>query len=239
MNNGLISTQGLTKKFGGHTAVSTLDLTISSGEIRCLIGPNGAGKSTALALLSGIAKPTSGHILYKGRQIEGMALHERARLGIGVKFQIPAIFPDLSVHQNLQIALRGRFAGDTLHREIAERLAFLDLKSQAQRRAGELSHGQKQWLELGLAIGCEPDLLLLDEPTAGMTQDETKRTGDLLLALNRTGMTIVAVEHDTRFVKQIAHCVSVLHLGHLFCEGSVEKVMRDERVADIYFGKAS
>jgi ABC-type uncharacterized transport system ATPase subunit len=232
----LLQARQLTKRFGGQAAVDRLDLSIQAGEIRCLIGPNGAGKSTALALLAGNLSPSAGAIYFDGNEISNIAAHDRAKRGISIKFQLPSIFPKLSVRQNLKIALSRRYRGSELARQIDETLDLIELSDHSGKFARILSHGQKQWLEIGLAISLRPRLLLLDEPTAGMTSEETERTGELVLKLNRSGVTVVAVEHDMQFVRQIARTVSVLHLGRVFFEGELEDVLIDENVRQIYFG---
>jgi branched-chain amino acid transport system ATP-binding protein len=232
----LLQARQLTKRFGGHAAVDRLDLSIEAGEIRCLIGPNGAGKSTALALLAGNLSPSAGAIYFDGNEISNIAAHGRAKRGISIKFQLPSIFPELSVRQNLKIALSQRYRGSELGRQIDQTLDLIELSDHRSKLARILSHGQKQWLEIGLAISLKPRLLLLDEPTAGMTSEETERTGELVRKLNRSGVTVVAVEHDMQFVRQIARTVSVLHLGKVFFEGELEDVLVDENVKQIYFG---
>jgi branched-chain amino acid transport system ATP-binding protein len=232
----LLQARQLTKRFGGHAAVDRLDLSIEAGEIRCLIGPNGAGKSTALALLAGNLSPSAGTVYFDGNEISKVAAHGRAKRGISIKFQLPSVFPELSVRQNLKIALSRRHRGSELDERIEETLDLVELSDHRSKTARVLSHGQKQWLEFGLAISLRPRLLLLDEPTAGMTSNETEKTGELVLKLNRSGVTVVAVEHDMQFVRQIAHTVTVLHLGRVFFEGRLEDVLADEKVKQIYFG---
>jgi branched-chain amino acid transport system ATP-binding protein len=163
---------------------------------------------------------------------------ERIRKGISVKFQVPGIFKALSVRQNLQIALQHHRRPEDLDEEIDRLLEFLNLTEARAQLAGNLSHGQKQWLEIGMAVGLKPRLLLLDEPTAGMTPDETAATGEMVQALNRDGVTVLAVEHDMAFVRQIAHKVTVLHFGKIFAQGTIDEIVADERVAAIYLGDA-
>ena len=163
----------------------------------------------------------------------------RAQQGLSLKFQIPNVFPELSVRQNLKIALARKHSGSGLDAEIESALRLLDLIHRQNDPARMLSHGQKQWLELGLAVAIRPSLLLLDEPTAGMTTEETEKTGRLIVEMNKSGVTVIAVEHDMQFVRQIAHTVSVLHLGRIFFEGTIDSVLRNEAVTDIYFGRAA
>lgn len=155
-----------------------------------------------------------------------------------MKFQVPGIFKELSVYQNLEIAVQRKHRGSELKREIERLLNFLKLEDSTTKLAGNLSHGQKQWLEIGMAISLEPELLLLDEPTAGMTQDETFATGEMVQQLNAQGVTVLAVEHDMAFVRQIAQQVTVLHFGKIFAQGSIEDIVKDDRVAAIYLGQA-
>lgn len=234
----LLETRKLDKSFGGLHVTDSVDLTLETGEIHCLIGPNGAGKSTLFRLILGEHRPSSGSILFAGEDITHLEAFERIRRGISVKFQVPGVFKGLSVRQNLETALQRRHSGARLAAEIDERLEFLGLKDDGATLAGSLAHGQKQWLEIGMAIALEPRLLLLDEPTAGMSPEETHATGELVHGLNATGMTVLAVEHDMAFVRQVAHRVTVLHLGQVFAQGTIDDIVADERVAAIYLGQA-
>lgn len=234
----ILATEGLQKNFGGVFVARDIAFAMQPGEIHCLIGPNGAGKSSFFRLVLGQHKPNAGTIFFDGQEITALKSFERIRRGISVKFQVPGIFKALTVWQNLEIALQDHLFGGGLAAEIRETLAFVDLGGQAQERAGNLSHGQQQWLEIGMAISLKPKLLLLDEPTAGMSDDETAKTGDMVHRLNRDGMSILAVEHDMTFVKQIAQRVTVLHFGEVFAQGTIEEIVADERVAEIYLGKA-
>ncbi|MCA8930655.1 MAG: ATP-binding cassette domain-containing protein, partial [Alphaproteobacteria bacterium] len=164
---------------------------------------------------------------------------QRIRLGISVKFQVPGIFKALSVWQNLEIGLQYHMQGDSLSAEIRQVLDFIELTDQATERAGNLSHGQQQWLEIGMAMSVKPKLLLLDEPTAGMSPQETAKTGEMVRTLNAEGMSILAVEHDMTFVRQIAQQVTVLHFGEIFAQGTIDQIVADERVAKIYLGKTN
>lgn len=234
----VLETRNLNKWFGGLHVTGGVDFSLDAGEIHCLIGPNGAGKSTFFRLILGEHMPTSGQIFYDGVDITKARPFERIRRGISVKFQVPGIFKALSVEQNLRIALQHHAEPSVLSEEIDRLLDFLKLAQARQQLAGNLSHGQKQWLEIGMAIGLKPRLLLLDEPTAGMTPDETAATGEMVQALNRQGVTVLAVEHDMAFVRQIAHKVTVLHFGKIFAQGTIDQIVADERVAAIYLGDA-
>lgn len=233
----LLETRQLNKHFGGLHVTGNVDFALQPGEMHCLIGPNGAGKSTFFRLILGEHLPDSGTILYDGADITRAKSFERIRRGISVKFQVPGIFKELSVRQNLTIALQHHIAPRDLAGEIDRLLEFLKLSADRDQLAGNLSHGQKQWLEIGMAIALRPKLLLLDEPTAGMTPDETFATGEMLQDLNREGMTLLAVEHDMAFVRQIAHQVTVLHFGKIFAQGTIDEITADERVAAIYLGE--
>ena len=232
----ILETRGLNKHFGGLHVTADVNLAIEEGEIHCLIGPNGAGKSTLFRLVLGEHAPSSGQIFYTGQDITGLKSFERIRRGMSVKFQVPGIFKALSARQNLEIALQHHLEGGSLDAEADRLLAFLNLSEVATQVAGNLSHGQKQWLEIGMAISLKPKLLLLDEPTAGMSPAETHATGEIVKTLNAGGVTILAVEHDMNFVRQVARRVTVLHLGRIFAQGTIEEIVADERVAAIYLG---
>lgn len=234
----ILETRALNKWFGGLHVTGGVDFVLEPGEIHCLIGPNGAGKSTLFRLILGEHLPTSGSILFRGEDITKKKPFERIRRGISMKFQVPGIFKALSVRQNLAIAMQHHLAKSDLADEIDRLLVFLKLTDAANQLAGNLSHGQKQWLEIGMAISLKPQLLLLDEPTAGMTPDETHATGEMVQALNRDGVTVLAVEHDMTFVRQIAEKVTVLHFGKIFAQGSIDEIVADDRVAAIYLGQS-
>ncbi len=188
-------------------------------------------------MILGEYPPTSGAVLYDGQDVTRLQPHDRIRRGISVKFQVPGIFKALSVAQNLEIALQHHLEGHGLRGEVRRLLDFLNLLGEAAEPAGNLSHGQKQWLEIGMAVSLKPKLLLLDEPTAGMSPDETRATGEMVRALNRDGVTVLAVEHDMAFVRQVATRVTVLHFGRIFAQGSIDAIVADERVAEIYLGQ--
>jgi branched-chain amino acid transport system ATP-binding protein len=233
----MLETRKLNKHFGGLQVTVDVDLTLQAGELHCLIGPNGAGKSTLFRLILGEYSPSSGQIFYAGADVTALQSHDRIRRGMSVKFQVPGIFSALSVRQNLEIALQHHLEGHSLAGEIRRQLDFLNLAGEATQRAGNLSHGQKQWLEIGMAVSLKPKLLLLDEPTAGMSAEETHSTGEMIKALNADGMTVLAVEHDMEFVRQVATQVTVLHFGRIFAQGSIDSIVADERVAEIYLGQ--
>ncbi|UDL95535.1 ABC transporter ATP-binding protein [Lichenihabitans sp. PAMC28606] len=233
----LLETRKLNKHFGGLQVTADVNLALEPGELHCLIGPNGAGKSTLFRLILGEYAPSSGQVFYDGRDITALQPHDRIRRGISVKFQVPGIFGALSVSQNLEIALQHHLEGHSLRGEIRQQLDFLNLAAEAAQLAGNLSHGQKQWLEIGMATSLKPKLLLLDEPTAGMSPEETRATGEMVRTLRAEGMTVLVVEHDMDFVRQVASRVTVLHFGHIFAQGSIDDIMADDRVAEIYLGQ--
>jgi branched-chain amino acid transport system ATP-binding protein len=234
----LLRTSALSKRFGGHDAVSGVDLSVQRGEIHCLIGPNGAGKSTLFKLIVGTHVPTSGSITFEGHDVTKQRPYERVKHGMSIKMQTPSVFRELPVRQNVQIALQHHVESARLPEERDRLLELLDLSTEATKPAGELSHGQQQWLEIGMALALKPTLLLMDEPTAGMSPDETFRTGELVQRLNAQGMTIIVVEHDMTFIRQIAKQVTVLHYGKVFARGPIDDIVKDPRVAEIYLGKA-
>ncbi|MGY4309673.1 ABC-type uncharacterized transport system ATPase subunit [Bradyrhizobium sp. USDA 4369] len=234
----LLQLRDLNKHFGGLHVTNSVNLVLEQGEIHCLIGPNGAGKSTLFRLILGEHHPGSGQIWFADEDITALKSFARIRRGLSVKFQVPGVFKGLSVRQNLEIALQSRLHGAALDKEIDRLLAFLNLEAEQAQLAGNLSHGQKQWLEIGMAISLKPRLLLLDEPTAGMSPEETHMTGEMVRRLNAAGMTVLAIEHDMAFVRQVAQRVTVLHLGQVFAQGSIDEIVADERVAAIYLGQA-
>ena len=231
MSESILNINKIKKTFGGFTAVKDVDLKVNKGEIRFIIGPNGAGKSTLFKLIIGYLKPDYGDVIYKNEYLNKLDLHERIKKGIGLKFQAPSVFNEMTVLQNLEIAANE--INLEKYDDFIKRFGFIDEKNNL---AGDLSHGKKQWLDIALASIANPDLVLLDEPTAGMSFDETKKTGEIIKYLNKQGTTFLIVEHDMEILKQIATTVSVLHLGALFVEGTPESVLKNKDVAKIYLG---
>ncbi len=238
--------EDITVSFDGFKALNRLSLTIERGELRCIIGPNGAGKTTMMDVITGKTRPDSGSA-YFGQTFDLSRLPETeiARLGIGRKFQKPTVFESHTVFENLELAMKTdkRVKPTLLARLtqqqqdlIAGTLKTIRLDGSEQRRAGALSHGQKQWLEIGMLLVQEPQLILLDEPVAGMTDAETARTAELILELEGSH-SIVVVEHDMDFVGKIARTVTVLHEGSVLAEGSMDRVQADERVIEVYLGR--
>lgn len=231
----VLRTENLTKDFGGLRAVDSVDYELPADELRCLIGPNGAGKSTFFKLLSGRLQPTAGSIYFQGEEITDLEPHERARRGISLKFQNISVYPSLTVRQNLRIPVQRH--ATAVDRRITELLKLAQLDGLGDKLVDNLSHGQQQWLEIVMSMAIDPELLLLDEPTAGMSIEETRETGNLIQSLAAEGVSIIVVEHDINFVRQIADWVTVLHNGRLFAEGTVADIEADERVQNIYLGK--
>jgi urea transport system ATP-binding protein len=243
--NRTLSLEHLTVSFDGFKALDDLTLSIEPGELRCIIGPNGAGKTTMMDVVTGKTRPDAGTAWF-GRDIDLLTLSEPeiAQAGIGRKFQKPTVFEFLSVFENLELSLAGDKSFMKTFRarlSAAEReridtvIETIGLRCCRHTLASALSHGQKQWLEIGMLLMQEPDLLLVDEPVAGMTADETDRTAELLLALAGTH-SVVVVEHDMDFVRSIANRVTVLHEGRVLAEGSMDQVQSDPRVIDVYLG---
>ena len=232
----LLETRGLTMRFGGVTAVAGADFTLGAGELRCLIGPNGAGKSTFFKCLTGQLRPTTGEILFDGASIVGEDPHQIARRGIAIKTQVPSLFDGLSVAENLRLAAaRTRSRSDAVA-AVDEIVRLVGLAERTDSLASQLPHGQRQWLELGLVLACDPQLMLLDEPTAGMTKQEVARTAEIIREIGRDRSMIV-VEHDMQFIRMIASRVTVFHQGLILAEDTMDNIMADERVRDVYLGK--
>lgn len=234
----------LTVGFDGFKAIDSLNLVVHKNELRVIIGPNGAGKTTLLDLICGKTKATAGSIKFNGQEMLGVAEHEVVRAGIGRKFQTPSIYENLSVFKNLEVsfptgrsvfgALAFRCTPDIQHRinSIADEIGLADA---LDVEAGQLSHGQKQWLEIGMLLMQEPDLLMLDEPIAGMSVRERELTAALLNRICK-GRSMIVIEHDMEFVKKIADKVTVMHQGKILAEGSMDQVQADERVIEVYLG---
>ena len=242
----ILMLEGVNKTFDGFKAINDLTFYMDSGELRVIIGPNGAGKSTMLDLITGRARPDSGKIEY-GKDVDLTRLNEYQinRLGIGRKFQTPSVYVDHTVFENVLLSLPGtRSIWEALfsrvtprqRERIAEVLETVGLAEKAQTRAGLLAHGQKQWLEIGMLLAQDPKLLLVDEPAAGMTDEETVKTGELLLSLAGKH-SIIVIEHDMTFVRQIARKVTVLHQGNALFEGTVDEVQNNEKVIEVYLGR--
>jgi len=231
----VLEARGVVKEFGGLRAVAGVDLTLGSGELRCLIGPNGAGKSTLFKLLAGVLRPTAGTIRFKGLDLSRLEPHEVARAGIGIKFQVPRVYDRLAVAENLWLAANFRHGRAAAGAAVERALAEIGFGERRQATVAHLSHGDRQWVEIGMVLAGEPELILLDEPTAGMTHAEARRTADLVREINRRA-TVVVVEHDMDFVRQLAATVTVLHRGAVLAEGSIDEIRDNATVRDIYLG---
>ena len=246
MRGKVLYLQNLTVSFDGFRALNELTLHVDPGELLCIIGPNGAGKTTMMDVVTGKTRPDSGSAWF-GSTVNLLNLSEPeiAEAGIGRKFQKPTVFEFLSVFENLELSLAGEKSfwhalvtglTPTQLERIDEVLAIIDLGEKRGARAGALSHGQKQWLEIGMLLMQEPELLLVDEPVAGMTPQESERTGALLLSL-AGDHSVVVVEHDMDFVRSIARRVSVLHEGRVIAEGDLDSVQNNQQVVEVYLGR--
>jgi urea transport system ATP-binding protein len=239
----LLELRGVSVSFDGFLALNDLNLSLQPGELRAVIGPNGAGKTTFLDVITGKVRPTQGDVFFRGRSLVGTSEHRIARLGIGRKFQTPRVYQNLTARRNLELAVSHRSPFDLLFRRldgssqdrVAHLLKVVGLAPQAQQLAGGLSHGQKQWLEIAMLLAQNPDLLLVDEPVAGLSDEETERTGELLRSL-AGDHTVLVIEHDMEFIRNLDSPVTVLHEGHVLCEGSMEAVQSDPRVIEVYLG---
>jgi urea transport system ATP-binding protein len=243
----IIYLENVTVDYDGFKALRQLNFFMDRRELRVVIGPNGAGKTTLLDVISGRVQPVSGRVIFGHHtDLTGLRENQIAALGIGRKFQTPSVFPNLTVRDNVDLSLRrpskGVFAalvdraeaGD--RQRIADVLETVGLSAKAGRLAGALSHGEKQWLEIGMVIAQDPELLLVDEPVAGMTDEETARTGELLQSI-AADRSVLVIEHDMEFVRQIARIVTVMHQGAVLCEGPVDVVQGDPRVLEVYLGR--
>jgi urea transport system ATP-binding protein len=244
-NNNILDVQNVTVQFDGFTVLDNLNFSMGHGELRFLIGPNGAGKTTLLDIITSKTKPTTGKVIFDNKvNISEWLEHRIVQHGIARKFQTPSIFASLSVFENLESAVSFRHRSIQLFRRLSrqhaekihETLELIGLTNKSHVKAGLLSHGEKQWLEIGMLLIQEPKLLLLDEPVAGMTRHERTRTGELLQKIAKD-RAIAVVEHDMEFVRAFANTVTVLHMGRVLCEGPMEQVQSDPRVIEVYLGR--
>lgn len=234
----LLEATNVTMRFGGVTAVDSVNLNLREAELRCLIGPNGAGKSTFFKTLTGQLMPTEGSIKLRGQEIAGHLPNQIARLGVGIKTQIPNVFNGLTAYENIYVAARRGRTPAGAKQMVEKTLARVRLEHVAKRVVGQLAHGQRQWVEIATVLAQEPDLILLDEPAAGMTHDEVLRTAELIKEINQA-QALVVVEHDMQFIRLIATTVTVFNQGKVLMEDSVDAVLADQRVRDVYIGKAA
>jgi urea transport system ATP-binding protein len=248
-HDSIIYLEDVTVDYDGFKALDRLNFFMDRRELRVVIGPNGAGKTTLLDVISGRVKPAHGRVIFgHATDLTGLGENRIAALGIGRKFQTPAVFVNLSVWENVELSLRrpskGVLAtlfdrdGAEARDRIAATLDTVGLGGKAGEPAGALSHGEKQWLEIGMVMAQDPELLLVDEPVAGLTDEETARTGDLLLSI-AAERSVLVIEHDMEFVRRIARTVTVLHQGSTLCEGPVEQVQKNPQVLEVYLGRGS
>lgn len=222
--------------FGGVVAVDRVDFSLRENELRCLIGPNGAGKSTFFKCLTAQLSPTAGDVLIRNFNVTGSEPHQVAKMGVGIKTQVPNVFDGLDVEENIWLSASQSASikrARVITSEVIERLQLGDVQ---KAQLGSLAHGQRQQVELGMVLAGEPWLVILDEPTAGMTQDEVIRTADIIQEINKSA-TMIVVEHDMQFIRMIARRVTVFHQGQILIEGGMDEVSADDRVREIYLGQ--
>ncbi|MFU0506297.1 ATP-binding cassette domain-containing protein [Pseudaminobacter sp. NGMCC 1.201702] len=234
----VLETTGLTKRFGGVSAIDSVSFKIQRGELRCLIGPNGAGKSTFFKMLTAQHRPTAGNIVLNGVDITGWEPHAVSRAGLGIKNQVPDVFDNLTARENIWLAASYFGKAARPDRVVDETMERLGIAGLARKRVGELAHGQRQWVELAMVVSRDPVLILLDEPTAGMTEDETARTAELILEMNKS-RSIIVVEHDMQFIRKIAKTVTVFHQGKILAEDTMANIQNNEMVRDVYLGRSA
>ena len=241
----LLCLENITVSFEGFLALNDLNLNFKKGELRAVIGPNGAGKTTFLDVITGKVKPNKGDVFFKGKSLIGRKEHKIARLGVGRKFQSPRVFENLTVKENLEISVStpksplNLFNKKIKHEQLEEidnLMKIINLSQKINTKAGALSHGQKQWLEIAMLLGQKPDLMLVDEPVAGLTDEETDLTADLLKSLSGE-KTVVVIDHDMEFIRRLDSNVSVLNQGTVLCEGTMDTIQNDKKVIDVYLGR--
>ena len=241
----ILEITNLTTKVADFTILNNLDFSVEENELRVLLGPNGAGKTTLIDMITGRYKPNAGKITFDGREITGMAPHRIFERGISRKFQVPNLYETLSVTDNVMVSLKGRrrVFKSVFHRvssedadRINEILKFIGLNQKANEPVDTLSHGERQWLELGMMVGSSPKLMLLDEPTTGMTESGKKRTAELIQKISENH-TVLLIEHDMHMVRRIAKKVTVLHQGRILAEGPLADIVENEAVKEVYLGK--
>ncbi|MCY4192241.1 MAG: ATP-binding cassette domain-containing protein [Rhodospirillaceae bacterium] len=235
--DGVVEARGVGVRFGGVSALESVDFTLADNELRCLIGPNGAGKSTFFKCLTGMLRPTEGDIRIRGIDCVGAHPHQIAGLGVGIKTQVPSVMNGLSVRENIWIAARRLNTTRSANRIVSETLERIGIADSAGDLVGNLAHGRRQLVEFGTVLAGNPWLILLDEPAAGLTADEAERAVAVIREMNERA-AIIVVEHDMHFIRQLANTVTVLHRGRILTEGYVDTVLRDPVVRDVYLGKS-
>ena len=240
----ILELKDVTKAYDAYKVVDGFNFQVEEGELRCLLGPNGAGKTTTIDLVTGRQKATSGTITFDGRPITGMREDKIAKRGVGRKFQVPAVFKDLTVRDNLRVAFNRntdpfanmiRFGREEGRERLQQVVELTGLQDRLDELGGNLSHGETQWLEIGMVLTQNPKLLLMDEPTAGMTEQETQKTSEIFNRL-KGDHTLIVVEHDMAFVREIADVITLMHLGKTLAEGPMEVVENDPKVKEVYLG---
>ncbi len=234
----VVETRGLSMHFGGVRAVEQVDFTLHDKELRCLIGPNGAGKSTFFKCLTGQLRPSEGDVVIRGVNMTGAESHEVARMGVGIKTQVPNLFDGLSAEENIWLSARRWHDNAGARRVTAETIERLRLGDIRRSVVGRLAHGQRQWVELGMVVAAEPWLVLLDEPAAGMTHEETARTAELIREIN-TNAALIVVEHDMQFIRMISRKVTLFHEGRILMEDTMEAISADKRAREVYLGRSA
>ena len=245
MTSPLLELKKISVSFEGFLALNDLNLVLNKGELRAVIGPNGAGKTTFLDVITGKVKPTKGDVFFNGKSLVGKKEHKIARIGVGRKFQSPRVFENLTVQENLEISvsqysstikLIANKPSENKLKEIKKLMKIVNLSSQSEIKAGSLSHGQKQWLEIAMLLGQKPALMLIDEPVAGLTDEETDLTADLLKSLSGEN-TVLVIDHDMEFIRRLESNVTVLNQGSVLCEGSMDEIQSNTKVIEVYLGK--
>ena len=231
----VLETRALSMHFGGVVAVDRVDFSLRENELRCLIGPNGAGKSTFFKCLSAQLRPTTGDVVIRDFNVTESETHQVARMGVGIKTQVPNVFDGLDVEENIWLSASQSTSIKRARVITSEVIERLQLGSVRKAQLGALAHGQRQLVELGMVLAGEPWLVILDEPTAGMTQDEVVRTAEIIQEINKSA-TMIVVEHDMQFIRMIAQKVTVFHQGRVLIEGDMDEVSSDERVREVYLG---
>lgn len=235
--SGVVEARGVSVRFGGVTALESVDFTLADKELRCLIGPNGAGKSTFFKCLTGMLRPTEGDIRIRGIDVVGAHPHQIAGLGVGIKTQVPSVMNGLTVRENVWISARRKNSTRAANRVVTEILERIGIADSADDLVSNLAHGRRQLVEFGTVLAGSPWLILLDEPAAGLTAEEAERAVDIITEMNERA-AIIVVEHDMHFIRQLADTVTVLHQGRVLTEGHVDTVLNDPVVRDVYLGKS-